>query len=149
MWMQVDGVVSTSSVFRAVLGNVSFGTNFGAYPTSHAFGFEIRGATNDFQQIRLIAHNGITSTNGPWVAFGTVFSRHWLGVKQNKTNGQITLFHTTGLSPTNVTSATISGGPTNSAGTDFGAWDVRMETSGTNAANSAISIYSAFIDITD
>ena len=150
MWVQIEGNIAESSyMFRSVLGNFSFGTNFGEYPTNHAFGFEMRTKTNDNHEVRLIAHNGTTNTNGTWTEIGSIFDRHWIGVKQNKTNGQITLFHSSKFNPTNNTNATILGGPTNSAGTEFGAWDFRLETTNTNAINSSINVYGAFIDVID
>lgn len=151
VWIRFDCALSESGSARIVLANSSaVATNIAEYPTNRAIGFEMRSGTNDTHELRLIAHNGTTNTNGPWVNIGSIFARHWIGVEQNKTNGEIRLYNSSGaVAPTLNTNATISGGPTNNAGGGESSFDVGIFATNTNAYNIGFSVYSAFVDVTD
>jgi hypothetical protein len=150
IWTRIDSLPSHGTV-RVVLGNsIASTTNVAEYPTNRAIGFELSDAGGETNQVRLIAHNGTTNTNGPWVNIGNVFQRYWIGVEQNKTNGEVKLY--VGLNsatPTNNTNATIFGGPTNNAGNLLSGFDVGVFTTNTNAQGAFFSVYSAFVDVTD
>jgi hypothetical protein len=150
IWTKIEAIPSHGTI-RVVLGNVlSSLVNVAEYPTNSAIGFEISNAGGDTNRVRLIAHNGTTNTNGPWVNIGTIFQRYWIGVEQNKTNGEVKLY--VGLNsatPTNNTNATISGGPTNNAGQNLSGFDVGVFTTNTNANGAFFNVYSAFVDVTD
>jgi hypothetical protein len=149
-WLRIEASPRAGSI-RAVLGNsTSLSTNIAEYPTNRAIGFEITDAGGDTNQVRLIAHNGTTNTNGPWVTVGTIFDRYWIGVEQNKTSGEVKLY--VGLNsstPTNNTNATITGGPTNNAGAALSSFDAGAFTTNTNAGNLNLRVYSAFVDVVD
>jgi len=150
IWTRID-VLPRHGTVRAVLGNnISLATNVAEYPTNRAIGFELTDAGGDTNQVRLIAHNGTTNTNGPWVTIGDIFQRYWIGVEQNKTNGEVRLY--VGLNstpPTNNTNATILGGPTNNAGNLLSGFDVGVFTTNTNANSVFFSVYSAFVEVVD
>ena len=151
-WIQLDSVPRENGLVRFVLGGIgSSSTNIAQYPTNRSVGFELRSiggsATNE---IRLIAHNGSTNTNGPWVVLGTIFQKYTIGVEQNKTNGNIHLWIGSGsVNPTLNTNATISGGPTNNAGIGESALEVGLFTTNTNSASINLSVFSALVEITD
>jgi hypothetical protein len=150
IWVRFEAIPSHGTV-RAVLGNNWPSTiNIAEYPTSRAIGFELSKSGGSTNQVRLIAHNGTTNTNGSWVNIGTEDQRFWIGVEQNKTNGEVKLY--VGLNsaaPTNNTNATIFGGPTNNAGQNLSAFDVGLFTTNTNANSAYFSIYGTFIDVID
>ncbi len=133
------------------MGNLwNSATNIAQYPTDQAFGFEIEKSTGDTNRIRLIAHNGSTNTNGPWVNAGTIFQNILISVKQNKTNGEIQLY--LGInSPTAsiVTNATIFGGPTNSAPNQKDAVDIGLFRTNTNSTGSYFSASRVWVEVTD
>jgi hypothetical protein len=149
IWTRLD-VLPIGGVIRAVLGNnVAQATNIAEYPTNRAIGFELND-NNGTNQVRLIAHNGTTNTNGSWVNIGDVFQRYWIGVEQNKTNGEVKLY--VGLNsatPTNNTNATILGGPTNNADINLSAFDIGIFTTNTNTGSIFFYLHSAFVDVTD
>ena len=151
-WIRFSATPRENGLVRFVLGRTFAGvTNIAEYPTNSAVGFELRSlsgsATNE---IRLIAHNGTTNTNGPWVAVATLFRRQTIGVEQNKTNGQVRLWVGEGASrPVVNTNATISGGPTNNAPENNSALGVGLFTTNTNAAGIGIDVFSALVEITD
>jgi hypothetical protein len=149
-WKRIESVPRGGTV-RAVLGNTTFGTtNIAEYPTDRAIGFELSNAGGDTNQVRLIAHNGTTNTNGPWVAIGDIFQRYWIGVEQNKTNGEVKLYvGVNAATPTNNTNATITGGPTNNAGGGLSSFEAGIFTTNTNAGNINLNVYSAFVDVVD
>jgi hypothetical protein len=136
---------------RAVLGNNwPSATNIAEYPINRAIGFELSKSGGSTNQVRLIAHNGTTNTNGSWVNIGTEDQRFWIGVEQNKTNGEVKLYiGLNSATPTNNTNATIFGGPTNNAGQNLSAFDVGLFTTNTNANTAYFSVYGAFIDVID
>lgn len=150
IWIRFDAV-PRDGVARVVLGgNDTSLTNFADYPTNRAIGFELRKLSGDTNEIRLIAHNGTTNTNGPWVALGTVFRRYTVGVEQNKTSGEVRLWTATSMgTPTVNTNATISGGPTNNAGAGQSALVVGLFNTNTNASSGFFTLYSALVEITD
>jgi len=149
-WIKMEFVVRSNGIFRAVLGdNQNSSTNIADYPTNHAVGFEIV-ENNGTNQARLIAHNGTTNTNGPWVSVGNFAQKQLFGVEQNKTNGEVKLY--LGLdnaNPTNNTNATIAGGPTNNAANAIAALSVVVSTTNTNSGNISVNINSAFVDVID
>ena len=105
----------------------------GEYPTNRAVGIEFSHPTdvNGTQLIRLIAHNGTTSTNGPWITNFPTFPFVYLltyGVRYN-TNGNVELYRSVNRGAfTNVASANIGGGPTNNpSGVTWGAVDIAAE----------------------
>jgi hypothetical protein len=149
-WTRLESVPRDGTV-RVVLGNTTTGTtNIAEYPTNRAIGFELSDAGGDTNQVRLIAHNGTTNTNGPWVAIGDLFQRYWLGVEQNKTNGEVKLYVGVNAAiPTNNTNATISGGPTNNAGSTQSSLEAGIFTTNTNAGSISVNVYSAFVDVVD
>jgi hypothetical protein len=150
-WTRIEAVPRSGNV-RAILGNTVGGTtNIAEYPTNRAIGFELRSlsasATNE---VRLIAHNGTTNTNGPWVTIGDIYQRYWIGVEQNKTNGEVKLYvGVNAATPTNNTNATISGGPTNNASTAQSSFDAGIFTTNTNSGAIGLNVYSAFVDVID
>jgi len=150
IWTRIE-VVPRSGTARIVLGNRIFeNTNIAIYPTNTAIGFEVTDVGGGTNGVRLIAHNGTTNTNGPWVNIGDVFQRYWIGVEQNRTNGEVKLY--VGINsgtPTNNTNATISGGPTNNAGGGLSAFDAGIFTTNTNAGSINLYIFSAFVDVVD
>jgi hypothetical protein len=152
LWINFDCVVREHGTFRVVLGgNQNATSNIGAYPTNSAFGFELTQAAGETNQVRLIAHNGTTNTNGPWVPIGNLFQRYWIGVEQNKTNGEVKLYvGVNAATPTNNTNATISGGPTNNAAAANTALTARVSITNSNTnGNVGVSILSAFVDVID
>jgi hypothetical protein len=151
-WINVDGVVREHGTLRMVLGSSqNLTTNLAAYPTNRAVGFELTEGAGGTNQVRLIAHNGTTSTNGTWVSIGNVFSRYWIGVEQNKTSGEVKLYvGADSATPTNNTNATITGGPTNNADLGLAALMAGLFVTNSNTnGNVSASIYSAFVDIID
>lgn len=150
VWTKIGSVPRHGTV-RVVLGNdVGLTTNVAEYPTNRAIGFELSDAGGNTNQVRLIAHNGTTNTNGPWVNIGSLFDRFWIGVEQNKTNGEVKLYvGINSATPTNNTNATISGGPTNAASGSFSGFDVGVFTTNTNVNNVFFDVFSAFVDVID
>jgi hypothetical protein len=151
-WINIDAVVREYGTFRAVLGaNQNLTTNLAAYPTNRAVGFELTEGAGQTNQVRLIAHNGTTNTNGPWVSIGDVFSCYWIGVEQNKTSGEVKLYvGINAATPTNNTNATITGGPTNNASGGLSTLSAGVVVTNSNTnGNVGISIYSAFVDVID
>jgi hypothetical protein len=150
IWTRIESV-PRAGVVRGVLGNTTAGTtNIAEYPTNRAIGFELTDAGGDTNQVRLIAHNGTTNTNGPWVTIGDVFQRYWIGVEQNKTNGEVKLYvGVNSATPTNNTNATITGGPTNNAGSTLSSFDAGIFATNTNAISITLNVYSAFVDVVD
>jgi hypothetical protein len=150
LWIGMDFLVRENGLLRVVLGdNQNSSTNIAEYPTNRAIGFEITesGGTN---QVRIIAHNGTTNTNGPWVAVGDFTQRYLIGVEQNNTNGEVKLYvAANAAAPTNNTNATITGGPTNNAPNAFSALSAGLFTTNTNAGNISFNISSAFVDVVD
>lgn len=151
-WIQLDSVPRENGLVRFVLGgNQALTTNIAQYPTNRSVGFELRslgGSTTN--EIRLIAHNGTTNTNGNWVTLGTLFQKYTIGVEQNKSNGQVQLWIGAGsVNPTLNTNATINGGPTNNASTGESALEVGLFTTNTNAASINLAVFSALVEITD
>lgn len=151
IWTRFEASPRENGLMRMVLGNfTSRDTNIAEYPTNRAVGFELRRLSGDTNEVRLIAHNGTTNTNGPWVAVATVFRRQTIGVEQNKTNGQVRLWVGESASlPTINTNATISGGPTNNAGGLQSALEVGLFTTNTNAGSIGVNVFSALVEITD
>ena len=124
----------TNAVCRFVVTQTAAGESIGNYPTNRAVGIEFRGASN--LEARLIAHNGTTATNGPWVSFdyGTiVYAYNTLYAVRYSTNGIVELYTSFNDEYTNVPSATITGGPTSFVSGGFVHVDYGMENS-TNAA---------------
>ena len=150
IWTRIESV-PRGGIVRIVLGNRIFeNTNIAIYPTNTAIGFEVTDVGGETNGVRLIAHNGTTNTNGPWVNIGDVFQRYWIGVEQNKTNGEVKLY--VGINsgtPTNNTNATINGGPTNNAGGGLSSFDAGIFTTNTNAGSISVNVYSAFVDVVD
>lgn len=150
-WFRLESVPRENGLARFVLGAPSNpNTNIATYPTNRAFGFELKGLGGDTNGIRLIAHNGTTNTNGPWVAIGDIFQDYIIGVRQNKTNGEISLF--VGLnqsSPTINTNATILGGPTNNADNLQNALEVGLFATNTNSISISLQINAALVEISD
>lgn len=153
-WIVMDCVARGTDVFRSVGGNDTAGTNIAAYPTQRAVGFEMglageSGGTGT-NRVRLIAHNGTSSTNGPWVNVGTWFDRYTIGVLHNKSSGEVRLVVGVNSAPPALnTNATITGGPTNNGATSDSAWEIGMFSTQTNASAAGVSIYSAWLDVTD
>jgi hypothetical protein len=108
LWTRIEATPRSGSV-RVILGNsTSTTTNIAEYPTNRAIGFELSDVGGETNQIRLLAHNGTTNTNGPWVAVGTVFNKYWIGVEQNKTNGEVKLYvGVNATTPTNNTTTNL------------------------------------------
>jgi len=150
IWTRIE-VVPRNGIARIVLGNRIFeNTNIAIYPTNTAIGFEVTDIGGGTNGVRLIAHNGATNTNGPWVNIGDVFQRYWIGVEQNKTSGEVKLYVGVNAAvPTNNTNATISGGPTNNAGGGLSSFDAGIFTTNTNAGSINLYIFSAFVDVVD
>jgi hypothetical protein len=149
-WTRIESV-PRGGIVRVVLGNTTTGTtNIAEYPTNRAIGFELTDAGGDTNRVRIIAHNGATNTNGPWVNIGTIFQRFWIGVDQNKTNGEVKLYvGVNSEAPTNNTNATITGGPTNNAGATQSSLEAGIFTTNTNAGSISLNVYSAFVDVVD
>lgn len=150
-WVQLDSVPRENGLIRFILGgNEGSNTNIAQYPTNRSVGFELRRLSGITNEIRLIAHNGTTNTNGPWTTLGTLFQKYTIGVEQNKTNGQIRLWVGAGsVNPTLNTNATISGGPTNNASTGESALEIGLFTTNTNAADINLGVFSALVEILD
>lgn len=151
-WLRFESVPRENSLVRFILGTPSNpSTNIAAYPTNRAFGFELRSISASLtNEVRLIAHNGTTNTNGPWVAIGDIFQDYTIGAKQNKTNGEINLFVGSNQGvPTVNTNATIFGGPTNNAGGGQSALEIGMFTTNTNSASVNVTVHGALVEITD
>jgi hypothetical protein len=149
-WVRIQAVPRSGTARVVVGNNTFFATNIAEYPTNRAIGFELTDAGGDTNQVRLIAHNGTTNTNGPWVTIGDIFQRYWIGVEQNKTNGEIKLYvGVNAATPTNNTNATISGGPTNNAGGGLSSFDAGIFTTNTNGISIGVNVYSAFVDVVD
>jgi|688.fasta_scaffold632398_2 hypothetical protein len=153
-WCVIDVIPRGTDVLRFVAGNSTVNTNYGIYPTNRAVGFEISLAGESggvgTNRLRLIAHNGSSATNGPWVNIGNWFDWYTIGVQQNKTNGEIRVsIGLNGLSPTLITNATIMGGPTNNGAAGLSAWEAGMFSTQTNGSGGAgAGIYSAWMEIT-
>jgi hypothetical protein len=152
----LDGLIrstATGSQWRTVIGvyGVSTGTNIAAYPTNRAIGLELESGTTGSltNRVRLIAHNGTTNTNGPWVDLGDIFQRYNIIIKHKGTNGIVELWHSLNYNqPTNNTNATISGAPTAAGGPLLNAWDagIFQPTNNTNG-NSSISIWKGYWEL--
>lgn len=151
-WIRLEALPRESGLIRLVLGmQNNLLTNIASYPTNHAIGLELRSlsgsATNE---VRLIAHNGTTNTNGSWVAIGDIFQKYTLGVSQNKTNGQIRLFVGVNQSvPTLNTNATISGGPTNNGIGLHSALETGLFTTNTNSDSINLRVDASLVEIAD
>lgn len=145
----IDALPRINGNVRVVLGNSTFSTNIAAYPTGHAIGYELENVgTSDTNRVRLIAHNGTTATNGPWVSIGTAFQRFTIGVRQNKTNNIVELIvGVNEATPAINTNATISGGPTGNADIGESAFDFGLFTTGTNAAGINANVYAAWVEV--
>jgi len=150
-WIRFEANPQQNGLMRFVLGNSSAkSTNIAEYPTNRAFGFELRRLSGDTNEVRLIAHNGTTNTNGPWVAVATIFRRQTIGVEQNKTSGEIKLWVGESASRPSVnTNATINGGPTNSAGASERTLEAGLFTTNTNSGSIAFNIFSSLVEIVD
>lgn len=123
----------TNAICRFVVTQTGTTEGIANYPTNRAVGIEFRGDAN--MEARLIAHNGTTATNGPWVSFdygSIVYAYNTLFAVRHLTNGTVELYRNS----TNVPSATITGGPTNGSSAGFVHVDYGMENS-TNAAVNA------------
>jgi hypothetical protein len=123
---------ASNGLVRFVVGGKTTSA-IGEYPTNRAVGVEFTNLTdaNGVQLIRLIAHNGTTSTNGPWLTNFASFSFSSIltyGVRYS-TNGSVELYRSLNRGTfTNIPSANISGGPTNNpSGTQWGAVDIAAE----------------------
>jgi hypothetical protein len=153
-WCVIDVVPRGTDVLRFVAGNSAFNTNYGIYPTNRAVGFEISLAGESggvgTNRLRLIAHNGSSATNGPWVNIGNWFNWFTIGVQQNKTNGEIRVsIGVNGSSPTLITNATIMGGPTNDSAIGLSTWEAGVFAPQTNGSGSSgAGIYSAWMEVT-
>jgi membrane-bound inhibitor of C-type lysozyme len=124
----------TNAICRFVVTQTGTTEGIANYPTNRAVGIEFRGAAN--MEARLIAHNGTTATNGPWVSFNygsIVYAYNTLFAVRHLTNGTVELYRNS----TNVPSATITGGPTNGSSAGFVHVDYGMENSTNAADNSA------------
>jgi hypothetical protein len=136
----------SNSITRFVVGERTTSV-IGAYPTNRAIGFEVThvGDANSAQVIRLFAHNGTTATNGPWVTnFSTFgFTDTALYAVSHNTNGSVQLFRSIKRGAfTNVSSANITGGPTNNSGGNlYGVADLAMETTNTTAFGGNFRMY--------
>jgi hypothetical protein len=154
-WLRIDNAIGTNAFIRSVMGNSSIiSTNVASLPTNDAIGFEL-GRTNTNAsgslRIRLIAHNGTSLTNGPWVdTGGNLFQTHTIGIAQ-KTNGQVKLYISVDdfAKPQEATNAAITGGPNNNGAVYHGAWDCGIFQDGTNAFNAGSSIYTAWVSWTN
>jgi hypothetical protein len=152
-WSVIDVVPRGTDVLRFVAGNNEQNTNYAIYPTNKAVGFEISlagesGGTGT-NRLRLIAHNGTTATNGPWVNIGNWFEQYTIGVQHNKTNGEVRVsIGVNGSSPAVNTNATIMGGPTNNGAGGLSTWEAGMFSTQTNAGGAAGGIYSAWMEVT-
>lgn len=135
-------MAGTNNRIRVVVGNdENTQTNVAVYPVNKAVGYEVLVDTNADIRIRLIAHNGTSATNGPFVSLspaGDIFQRYTIGVKVNKTNGFCSLFiGTNSFAPVEVPAAQIVG-PTNNgdggdAAFDIGAFNTETNSIGANA----------------
>ena len=151
-WIRFEALPRENGIMRFVLGNVfTRSTNIAEYPTNRAIGFELRSLSgSSTNEVRLIAHNGTTNTNGSWVTVSTVFRRQTIGVEQNKTNGQVRLWVGEGATrPTVNTNATINGGPTNNAVGAESALEVGLFTTNTNSSTIGLNVFSSLVEITD
>jgi len=153
-WIVFDCIPRGSDTFRVVAGNSAFSTNIASSPITRAVGFEMglagENAGTGTNRVRLIAHNGTTLTNGPWVNVGNWFDRYTIGVLQNKSTGEVRLMVGVNSSaPSFITNAAISGGPTNNAGNGEGAWEVGMFSTQTNSGAAGAGIYAAWLNVTD
>lgn len=152
LYTVVNTVVPRTTVIRVVLGNHYLNTtNIGVAPTNRAIGYEIiqQSQTNNQVQLRLIAHNGTSLTNGPYVYIGEYFSRFTIGVVPNRTNGEVKLFVAVGsVAPTNIPAATIMGGPTNNAPINHGSFEAGIDTVTTNAQGGNVNIIKAWLEAT-
>jgi hypothetical protein len=152
-WCVIDVVPRGTDVLRFVAGNSAFNTNYAIYPTNRAVGFEISlagesGGTGT-NRLRLIAHNGSSASNGPWVNIGTWFDWYTIGVQQNKTNGEVRVsVGVNGAAPTALTNATMTGGPTNNAANGLSTWEAGMFSTQTNSGGAGAGIYSAWMEVT-
>ncbi len=150
-WIRFEALPYENGLIRFLLGRTFIDTtNIAAYPTNTAIGFELRRLSGDTNEARLIAHNGTTNTNGPWVPVATVFRRQTIGVEQNKTNGQVRLWVGEGASrPVVNTNATISGGPTNNSPENHSTLSLGLFTTNTNSSFIGINVFSALVEIID
>ena len=151
-WIRLEPLPRENGLMRFVLGlQNNLSTNLASYPTNHAIGFELRSLSGSLtNEVRLIAHNGTTNTNGPWIVIGDVFQDYTLGVSQNKTNGQIRLF--VGVNqgtPTLNTNATILGGPTNNGVGGNSALEVGVFTTNTNSGSVNLRVDASLVEIAD
>jgi len=138
----------TNNRIRVVVGNdENTLTNVAAYPIAQAVGYEVLVDTNSDLRVRLIAHNGTTATNGPFVSFapsGDIFQRYTIGVKVNKTNGACSLFvGTNSFPPVEIPSAQIIGPTNNGIGGD-GAFDIGAFNTQTNAIGATATVFDAY-----
>jgi hypothetical protein len=151
-WIRLEALPRENGLIRFVLGlQNNLSTNLASYPTNRAIGLELRSLSGSLtNEVRLIAHNGTTNTNGPWVTVGNVFQDYTLGVSQNKTNGQIRLF--VGVNqgtPTLNTNATILGGPTNNGININSALEVGVFTTNTNSGSVNLRVDASLVEIAD
>lgn len=146
-WIRMGTAPSFNATTRITLGHSVFvSTNIGSALTNRGFGFEISSTNAQDLRVRLIAHNGTNSTNGPWVAINDIFQRYTIGAAQ-KTNGEVNLYVGTNYGNAIInTNATISGGPTSSGAIGNHALDFRLESTNTNSYNVGATIYSAVVE---
>lgn len=147
IWFRISFATGFNGMMRSTLGHsFASATNIGSSLTNRGVGIEVNSTNSTNLQIRIIAHDGINSTNGPWVAINDIFQRYTIGVAQ-KTNGEVNLYVGTNYgTPAINTNATISGGPTNSGPQNNHAFDFRVETTNTNSYNLGATIYSAVVE---
>lgn len=151
-YVQLDATPRASGLLRVVLGNFSsVSTNIAAYPTNRAIGFELSSVPGtETNRVRLIAHNGTNSTNGPFVNIGDVFQRYVVGVKQTRGSESLQLLvGVNGASPAINTNATINGAPLVNAPGGHDAFDFGITTSTTNNGAVGATVYSAWVEVTD
>lgn len=136
-----------SNKFRVVVGNFQYSsTNIATIPTSHAVGYEVMVDTNDDLLVRLIAHNGTTLTNGPFVSLapnGDIYQRYTIGVSVNKTNGVCSLLIGTNSLPISVISAAQIIGPTNNASGNYDSFDIGIFNAETGGIGGNVQITDA------
>lgn len=147
IWFRVGVTPSFNGLMRATLGhNFASATNIGSVLTNRGVGIEVNSTNSTNLQVRLIAHDGTNSTNGPWVAMSDIFQRFSVGIA-HKTNGEVNLYIGTNYgTPAINTNATISGGPTSSGVGGNHALDFRIEATNTNSYNAGATIYSAVVE---
>jgi len=135
----------TNNIARFLLGD-GIGTP-AQTPSVAGIGCEVRGNSGT-NQIRLVAHNGTTLTNGTWVNLG-VASRYIVSIL-SRTNGAVQLYVAEGNSgsiPAINTNATISGGPTSDGSASDANLSCSLTIGGTNASTSVLDVYAAGAEI--